>query len=71
MKDIAMLHEIPKAVVSNRDSKFISNFWNGLLKDFGTNLNLSTTYHPQRDGQIERVNLDIKDMLRMYVMGQP
>lgn len=71
MKEIARLHGVPKAIVSNRDSKFTSNFWKGLFKEFGTNLNLSTTYHPQTDGQIETLNEVIEDMLRMYVMDRP
>jgi hypothetical protein len=42
-----------------------------LFKGFGTNLNFSTTYHPQTDGKIEKVNHIIEDMLRMYVMDKP
>ena len=71
MREIARLHGIPKAIVSDRDSKFTSNFWKGLFKELGTSLNLSTAYHPQTDGQTERVNQVIEDMLRMYVMDQP
>jgi hypothetical protein len=44
MKEIVRLHRMPKEIVSNRDPNFISNFWKGLFKGFGTNLNLSTTY---------------------------
>ena len=65
------MHGIPKSIVSYRDSKFTSNFWKGLFEGFGTSINMSTTYHPQTDGQIERVNQVIEDMLRMYVMDQP
>jgi hypothetical protein len=39
------LHGVPKAIVSNRYPKFTSNFWKWLFKEFGTNLNFSTTYH--------------------------
>jgi hypothetical protein len=46
MKEIARLHGIPRTIVSDRDMKFTSNFWKGLFKGFGTNLNFSTTYHP-------------------------
>ena len=42
-----------------------------MFEGFGTSLNMSTTYHPQTDGQIERVSQVIEDMLRMYVMDQP
>jgi hypothetical protein len=57
--------------VSDRDPKFTSNFWKGLFKGFKMNLNFSTSYHPEYDGQIERVNRVIEDILRMYVMDKP
>jgi hypothetical protein len=56
--------------VSDRDPKFTSNFWKGLFKGFGTNLNFSTIYHLESDGQIEKVNQVIEDMLRLYVMDK-
>ena len=71
MKDIFKLHGLPKAIVSDRDVKFTSNFWKGLFADLGTKLNFSTAYHPQTDGQTERVNQVLEDMLRMYVMDKP
>jgi hypothetical protein len=71
MKEVACLHGIPKTIVSDRDSKFTSNFWKGLFKGFRTNLNFSTTYHPESDGQTERVKRVIEDILRMYVMDKP
>jgi hypothetical protein len=71
MKEVAQLHIIPKMIVSDRDSKFTLNFCIGLFKGFIMNLNLSTTYHPESDGKIERVNRVIEDMLRMYVMDKP
>ena len=46
MKDIFKLHGLSKAIVSNRDVKFTSNFWTGLFADLGTKLNFSTSYHP-------------------------
>jgi hypothetical protein len=50
MKEVAQLHGIPKIIVSDKDSKFTSNFWKGLLKGFRMNLNFSTSYHPESDG---------------------
>jgi hypothetical protein len=46
MREIPRLHGIPKAIVSDRDTMFTSNFWRGLFKEFGRNPNFSTTYHP-------------------------
>jgi hypothetical protein len=71
MKEVARLHEIPKTIVSDKDLKFTSNFWKGLFKGFRMNLNFSTAYHPESDGQTKRVNRVIEDMLRMYVMDKP
>jgi transposase InsO family protein len=71
MREIARLHGISKEIVSDRDIKFTSNLWRGLFKRFGTNLNFSTTYHPQSYGKTKRVNQVIEDMLRMVVMDKP
>jgi hypothetical protein len=68
MKEIARLHGVPKTIVPDRDPKFTSKFWKQLLKGFGRNLYFSTTYHPESDGKIERVNQVKEDMLRKYVM---
>ena len=67
MKEIFKLHGLLKAIVSDRDVKFTSNFWKGLC----TNLNFSTAYHPRTDGQKERVNQVLEDILRMYAMDKP
>ena len=71
MKEIFRLHGIPKIVSIDRDAKFTSRFWMSLFKGMDTKLKFSTTYHPQTDGQTERVNGVLEDMLRMYVMNQP
>ena len=63
MKEIFRLHEIPKVIISDRDPKFTGNFWKTLFKGLDTKLNFSTPYHPQIDGQIERVNRVLEDML--------
>ena len=62
MREIARLHGMPKKIVSNRDPKFTSKFSKGLFNGFGTNLNFSTTYHPENDGKTERVNQVIDDV---------
>ena len=54
-----------------KDTKFTSNFWKGLFKGFGTNLNFRTTYHLESDGKTKRVNQVIEDILRMYVIDKP
>ena len=56
LKDIFKLHGLPKAIVSDRDVKFTSNFWKGLFADLGTKLNFGTSYHPQTDWQTERLS---------------
>jgi hypothetical protein len=68
VSEVIRLHGIPKKIISDRDSKFTSRFWTSLQSALGTHLNLSTAYHPETDGQTERVNQVMEDMLRMYVM---
>ena len=65
------LHGIPKVIVSDRDTKFTGNFWKAIFKGLRTQLNFSTPYHPQTDGNTERVNQVLEDMLIMYVMDKP
>ena len=71
MKQIFHLHGIPKIIILDRDPKFTGNFWNSLFKGLYITLNFSTSFHPQADGQTERVNQVLEDMLRMYVKEQP
>ena len=56
LKQIFRLHGIPKVIISNRDHKFIGNFWKYLFKGLNTTLNFSTSFHPQTDGQTERAS---------------
>ena len=67
VKEIFRLHGMPKSIVSDRDSKFTSNFWQATFQAIGTQLRMSTAFHPQTDGETERVNRVLEDMLRMYV----
>ena len=71
MKDIFRLHGVPKVIVSNRDVKFIGNFWKSLFKGLGTHLNFIAAYHPQMGGETKRVNQVLEYILIMYVMEKP
>jgi transposase InsO family protein len=55
-------------IVLDRDSCFISRFWQSLKKEIGTELKFSTAFHPQIDGQFEQTNQILKDMLRACVL---
>ena len=54
IKEIVRLHGVPIPIISDGDSRFMSRFWQSLQKAMGTQLDMSTTYHPQTDGQSER-----------------
>jgi transposase InsO family protein len=64
MKRIVCLHGVPKSIVSDRGTQFTSHFWKQLHETLGTRLEFSTAFHPQTDGQTERVNQVLEDMLR-------
>ena len=68
MKEIVSQHGVPLSIISYRDSRFTSHFWQSLQKALGTRLNMSTTYHPQTDGQSERTIQTLEDLLRACVM---
>jgi transposase InsO family protein len=62
---IVSLHGVPKKIVSDRGSQFTSRFWRSFHENMNTKLNFSTTYHLQTDdGQTERTNQVLEDMLR-------
>ncbi|WJX45504.1 hypothetical protein P8452_32379 [Trifolium repens] len=66
--EIVRLHGIPSSIVSDRDPKFTSHFWRTLHEALGTKLRLSSAYHPQTDGQTERTNQSLEDLLRACVL---
>ncbi|RVX01842.1 Transposon Ty3-I Gag-Pol polyprotein [Vitis vinifera] len=68
IQEIVRLHGIPVSIVSDRDPKFTSQFWQSLQRALGTQLNFSTAFHPQTDGQSERVIQILEDMLRVCVL---
>ncbi|GKE92903.1 putative reverse transcriptase domain-containing protein, partial [Tanacetum coccineum] len=68
LKEIVCRHGVPVSIISDRDSHFRSNFWGSLQEALGTNLDMSTAYHPQTDGQSERTIQTLEDMLRACVI---
>jgi transposase InsO family protein len=64
MSRIVCLHGVPKKIVSNRGTQSTSKFWERLHETLDTQLRFSSAYHPQTDGQTERVNQILEDMLR-------
>jgi hypothetical protein len=68
LKEIVRLHGIPRKIVSHRGTQFTSKLWMSLQLAMGTKLDFSTAYHPQSDGQTERVNKVLEDLLRACVL---
>ncbi|GJR99234.1 putative reverse transcriptase domain-containing protein [Tanacetum coccineum] len=68
LKEIVCRHGVPILIISDRDIHFTYRFWRSLQKALGTNLDMSTAYHPQIDGQSERTIQTLKDMLRACVI---
>ena len=65
-ENIVRLHGLPSDIVSDRGSIFVSQFWSSLAKNLNISRNLSTAYHPQSDGQTERINQCLEQYLRIY-----
>jgi hypothetical protein len=68
LDQIVRLHGIPKTIISNRGAQFVARFWEQFQQTLGTKLIRSSAYHPQTDGQTERINQILEDMLRAYVI---
>nr|GFC85587.1 putative reverse transcriptase domain-containing protein [Tanacetum cinerariifolium] len=64
LKEVITRHEIPVSIISDRDSRFASNFWRSLRNALGNRLDMSTVYHPETDGQSKRAIQTLEDMLR-------
>ncbi|GJV41386.1 putative reverse transcriptase domain-containing protein [Tanacetum coccineum] len=68
LKEVVTRHGVPVSIICDRDPRFASNFWRSLQNALGTNLDMSTAYHPQTDGQSERTIQTLEDMLRACVI---
>ncbi|GJS44291.1 putative reverse transcriptase domain-containing protein [Tanacetum coccineum] len=66
LKEVVTRHGIPVSIICDRDPRFASNFWRSLQNALGTNLDMSTAYHPQINGQSERNHSTLEDMLRVF-----
>jgi len=66
-REIVRLHGLPSSIVSDRDSKFTSKWWRELHKVLGAKLLMSTSFHPQTDGQTERANRSVGQIFRTMV----
>ena len=69
--NIFKLHGMPATIVSNRDPLFTSTFWREIFKLQGTQLQMTSSYHPQSDGQTEVVNRCLENYLRCYIGDHP
>lgn len=68
INEVVSRHGVPLSIVSDRDSRFTSHFWDAFQRELGTKIKLITTYHPQTDGQSERTIQTLEDMLRSCVI---
>ncbi|KAE8875127.1 hypothetical protein PF003_g40762 [Phytophthora fragariae] len=64
-------HGLPESIVSDRDPRFTGKFWTSVIKVLGTRLDMSTADHPQTDGQTERANRVVEDVLRSICAETP
>ena len=68
INEIVRLYSTPVSIMSDRDRRFVSQFWESIHKEMGTNLKFSTTFHSQTDGLSERTIQTLEDMVRACVM---
>ena len=71
MQHVFKLHGMPTSLVSDRDATFTSLFWSELFRLQGTDLAMSSAYHPQLDGQTEIVNKSLEQYLRAFTSDRP
>lgn len=66
-RQVANQHGLPRKIITDRDKLFTSKFWKSLLQQVGMRQSMSTAFHPQSDGQTERLNQTLEQYLRSYV----
>ncbi|KAF1325889.1 Pol protein, partial [Globisporangium splendens] len=71
LEHVFRYHGLPESIVSDRDPRFTAAFWRELFRLLGTDLALSTADHPETDGQTERVNRVVEDILRSIAVDHP
>ena len=71
VKEVVRLHGIPKSIMSDRDPLFMSKFWQELFGLQGIELHMSSSYHPQSDGQTKVVNRCLETYLQCFAIDQP
>ena len=67
MKEIQKVHGLPTEIVLDRDTKWTGEFWKGICILLNIKRKLSTAFHPQTDGQTERVNQTLETYIRMFI----
>ena len=70
VQQVVRLHGLPNSLISDRDPIFTSHFLRRLLEVLGVRANRSTTFHPQTDGQTERLNSVLEQYLRIFTDNQ-
>ena len=65
--EVIRLHGVPSSIVSDRDTRFTAQFWQEIQRILGTQLMMSTAFHPQTDGSTERTNRTINNILRTLI----
>jgi len=68
VREIVRLHGVPESIISDRGSVFTSRFWKSFQRAMGSGCSYSSPFHPQMDGQMERVNQVLEDMLRACII---
>ncbi|GKE48813.1 reverse transcriptase domain-containing protein, partial [Tanacetum coccineum] len=68
LNEIVARHGVPISIISDRDGRFTSRFWQSMQEALGTQLDMSTAYHPQTNSQSERTIQTLEDMLRACVL---